>query len=147
MSFNKGPKIDSNSRLSNKSINRFKHYFSEENGFLVHDIDGNNDFGVDAQIQLIKGHFPQPFYVPVQVKSSKNYPEKALDQEVHKTFRFDVGQLGFLHNHKPTTGLIVIYDEKEDKLYSDFTFKIIARLMGSLGNENWKGQVSVTLSI
>ena len=86
--------------------------------------------------------------------SPKTSRKASIRENVHlrknKTFgdkSNKVVRLGYLSHHKPISGLIAIYDESENKLYYDFTFKIISRLKAHLEYEDWKNQQTVTIGI
>lgn len=147
MAFNDDPQVDIHAERSEESILKCKLFFSKKNGFISHSIDGTNDYGSDISCQLIENNSVTPFQFPIQVKSKISYKEKIVNDEVFLTTLFKNSRLSFLINHTPVTGLIVLFDEKSDKIYFDFAYEIYNRIRISHENDSWKDQECITILI
>lgn len=125
MAFNDKPIVDMNAERSQESVLKTQLYFSKKNGFISHEVDGANDYGVDLMCQITEEKKALPFYFPIQIKSKKSYMVKTINNESFKKFSFLTSRLGYLIRHTPSAGLIVIYDESHRKDLFRFRVGII----------------------
>ena len=147
MAFEDSPKVDKNAERSEESLIECQRKFSRKNGFISHKIDGTDDYGVDLNVQLIVEGKASPYYFPIQVKSKISYTEISIGNEKYKTCSFKTSRLGYLIRHKPTTGLIVIYDETKEQLFYDFSYEIYNRIRLHHDDDKWLNQDSITIHI
>ncbi|GAB3328198.1 hypothetical protein GCM10027429_02840 [Marivirga atlantica] len=135
-------KVDLNAVYSQKSINAFNSFFSLENSFIAHHTDDKNDYGIDCQVQIIKNYEATGFVFPVQIKSSKSFKER----NNCKILQFKTNRLQVLIEGSCGSGMIILYDVKEETLYFDYALEIIKRLR--IENEKpWEEQKTVTIKI
>lgn len=147
MAFWDDPIVDKNSERSEESVLRTKLLLSRKNGFISHEINGNDDYGVDINLQILNEGKATSLQVPLQIKSSLKFPESHLNGEPHKVLQFKTSRLGFLIRHNPSKGIIVIYEESSDEIYYDFCYEIYNRIRLNKKDETWKSQESITIHI
>lgn len=147
MAFDDDPIIDKNAEQSQESVLKTILVFSKRNGFICHQIDGTDDYGVDIICQLTIQGKATGYNFPIQVKSKVSYDEVKRENEVYKSFSFFTSRLGYLVRHKPITGLIIIYDDTSGLLYYEFAFELYNRIREQKSAESWKAQDSIQLHI
>ncbi|MFO7823961.1 MAG: DUF4365 domain-containing protein [Cyclobacterium sp.] len=147
MAFDDYPKVDLNAERSEESVLKCRQLFSRKNGFISHTVDGTNDYGTDITCQIIENNNVKPYQFPIQIKSKISYPEKILLKQSFLSTNFNTSRLAYLIKHSPTSGIIVIYDEKGEQLYYDFAYEIYNRIRASHKDDLWKNQESATILI
>lgn len=147
MGFHDRPIVDDSAEKSEESVNRTLSFFSKKNGFISHLIDGTNDYGVDISCQLIEDEGATPFKFPIQIKSRSEYEEVILDNERFKSFTFSTSRLGHLVRDPSACGLVIIYDQKDGRLFYETVIELYQRVRASHKDDSWKTQKSVTLKV
>lgn len=147
MAFSDDPIIDKNAERSQESVLKTKLLFSKKNGFISHEVNGSEDYGVDVICQMIDNGKATSFYFPIQIKSKKSYKETTRQNRLFKKFSFSTSRLGRLIRHTPLTGLIVIFDETTEELFFEFALILYNDIRESHTDDTWKQQETVTLYI
>ena len=147
MAFSDDPIIDKNAERSQESVLKTKLLFSKKNGFISHEVNGSEDYGVDVICQMIENGKATSFYFPIQIKSKKSYKETTRQNTLFKKFSFSTSRLGHLIRHTPLTGLIVIFDERTEELFFECALTLYNDIRESHTDDTWKQQETVTLYI
>ena len=138
MSFNTCPKIDLNAERSEISVLRTREFFSKRNGFVSHEVNGTQDYGVDIYAQLIEDSNVSGGLVPIQIKSAKKGQGICKRRGDFISLKFSTSRLGHLCRHVPYYGIIIFYDEDSDILYFDYVWEIYKRVMNDKKDASWK---------
>jgi hypothetical protein len=147
MAFYDDPIVDLSSERSEESILKTQLILSRKSGFICHEIDGNKDYGVDINCQLVNQSRATGFAFPIQVKSKASIKIKDVDGTSFIRISFKTSRLGHLMRHPPSYGLIIIYDDQSGELFFDYTIDIYNRLRIEKGADDWKQKEEVTISI
>lgn len=144
MAFQDLPIIDDNSRNSEKSENRFKEYFNQQNNFIARsDVP---DKGCDFDIELItKKNGSSNWRFPVQLKSTTKL--KLVDKGSFISFSFETSRLNYLMRRLPPMGLLVVYSTEDNTCYFEYADKIYQRLIQTRTSESWKNNKNVNVKI
>jgi len=138
MSFYTCPKIDLNAERSEISVLKTREFFSKRNGFVSHEVNGTQDYGVDIYAQLIEDSNVSGGLVPVQIKSAKKGQGICKRRGNFISLKFSTSRLGHLCRHVPYYGIIIFYDEDSDILYFDYVWEIYKRVMNDKKDDSWK---------
>lgn len=146
MAFDDHPNVDENSKRSEDSVLEVKRIFQRKNGFISR--EEHPDYGVDLEVELvIDGKHASGKKFPIQIKSTKCTQIVKKKHEKFISLEFPTSRLGYLCHKPPTYGLIVIFDEAENKLYFDYVEEIVSRLRDQRSGDEWKEQDSVNINI
>jgi hypothetical protein len=145
MAFSDNPFIDRYSEASEESVNATKPLFSQKNGFLVR--EETPDKGVDFDVELILEKQVSGFKFAIQLKSVQNLKTVVKNGTSYISYQFKTSRLGYLIRRKPGFGLLVIYDDADQRLYFDYVEDIYTRIMEEHENYDWQDNETVTVHI
>ena len=146
MAFNDNPKIDESARASEDSVLAVKSWFTLRRGFRCREEYPDN--GTDLNIELVSSNgddFTGNKF-PVQIKSNQAI------EIVHKgslqfvSYSIKTSRLGYFSRIPPSYGIFIIYDVQSDKVFYDFTEKIISRI-DEQRDDDWRNQETVKINI
>lgn len=145
MGFSDNPQIDDFSKISEESVLATKQAFLQRKGFLVR--EESPDKGVDLDVELLVDNQVSGFKFAIQIKSSQDV--KTGKRSGIKCIKYTIktSRLGYLCRRKPGMGLIVVYDERNEKLYYDYVEKICARITKDHKDNTWVNQDTVVFTI
>lgn len=146
MAFDENPKIDESSKRSEESITMVKLLLNRKSNFLCR--EEFPDYGVDLDVELmnIKSNVSANKFA-IQVKSVKSVKIITLDSEKFVSLQFKTSRLGYLCRRSPGYGIIILYNEEDQKLYFDYVEEIVIRLNKSRKDEKWKENEKVNINI
>lgn len=143
MGFHDDPIVDSNSKLSEESVNAVRSYFTRKSGFILR--EENPDYGVDLDIELVLDETrASSKKFAVQIKSTV-VVNKLKKADGIFSLPFTTSRLGYLAGRSPAYGIIVVYEETTEKCYFDYVEDIIARIDEVPDREGWRDQDSVSI--
>ena len=146
MAFNDNPKIDESARASEDSVLAVKSWFTLRRGFRCREEYPDN--GTDLNIELVSSNgddFTGNKF-PVQIKSNQAI------EIVHKgslqfvSYSIKTSRLGYFSRIPPSYGIFIIYDVQSNKIFYDFTEKIVSRI-DEQRDDDWRNQETVKINI
>lgn len=137
------PQIDSSAINSSISENRLSSLLSESNGFIIR--KEIPDKGCDFMCELIEERSVTGYKFPVQLKSIETI--KIVNSGTYISYSFLTSRLGYMLNHIPTTGIIILYDVINDKLYYDFADAIYSRAVSERDSNDWIHNDTINIRI
>lgn len=145
MSFYTCPKIDLNAERSEDSVLKTRNIFSKKNGFVSHEVNGTQDYGVDIYVQLTENSDVLGGMVPLQIKSAKKGIGIFKRIGSFLSLQFQTSRFGHLCRHSPYYGIIIFYDEDSEKLYYDYVWELYKRILNEKKGNSWKYQKTVNI--
>jgi Domain of unknown function (DUF4365) len=131
------PQIHQNSILEQRSIKALNALFKDYPNFLIRD-ERNNDYGIDASLELIIEGCATNFRSKIQLKATENMLPNANGS---RSLSIPVSNLNYLLNG--TSPLYLLYVASEDRFY--FTWAVDEHKRLHKENPEWKSQETVTI--
>lgn len=145
MSFLDNPGIDHFSEASEESVIAVKSLFCQRNGFLAR--EENPDKGVDLDVELLLDKQVSGFKFAIQIKSIQKLNKIKEKGRQYLRYPFKTSRLGYLCRRKPGLGIIVLYDDHGKRLYYEYVEKIYSEVTNRKGDDSWKNNETVTITI
>lgn len=145
MAFFDKPIVSNSSERSEKSVNSAMNLFSQRNGFICR--EDSPDFGVDLQVELIESGKATNNRFVIQIKSAQRLHIINIDGKDYISYTFPTSRLGYLCNHLPGYGLVLLYDDSTDIMYYGFIEDIVGLLNSQKGSSEWQSQEYVNIHI
>jgi hypothetical protein len=145
MGFYDNPRIDKAAERSEQSVLKTKLLFCLKNGFISR--EETPDYGVDLDVEMVKGNEPTRNKFVIQIKSSSSFQLITIQGKEYYKMSFLTSRLGYLVRSHPCLGLIVMFNEEESLLYFDYVDAIIDRIQNFKESTDWIYQESTTIYI
>lgn len=138
------PKVDKSSERSEESVLYTRCFFNKTNGFIVR--EENPDYGVDLDVELIYEKSASRKKFAIQIKSSKQFKRKVLNNNSYIVLDFLTSRLGYL-SRDLGLGLIVVYEAGNNIAYYEYIENIIKQVDAFNKNKSWRNQEKVRIYI